>query len=125
MTIFIHTSPFFQQDRSRAIGLLWCLLRENTELCQTLSIVPCPLVGSFLVKFCQRKPSNVATTTTKDACNDRDQNGSIGDQKFPSSRQIGDLFKINDVVMDVRRIKLRLKLENWRLSFLFVVAKSD
>ena len=42
-----------------------------------------------------------------------DQNGSTGDQKFSNSRQIGDYFKINNVVKDVGCIILRLKLVNW------------
>ena len=33
-----------------------------------------------------------------------DQDGSTGDQKFPSCRQIGDKFKINDIVEDVGQI---------------------
>ena len=31
----------------------------------------------------------------------------------------------DDVVKDVMRIRLRLKLVNWQLSFLFLVAKND
>ena len=33
--------------------------------------------------------------------------------------------KINNVAKDVGRIRLRPKLVNWQLSFLFLVAKSD
>ena len=50
-----------------------------------------------------------------------DQNGSTGDQKFSSSCQIGDQFKINNIGC----IRLQLKVVNWQLSFLFLVGKSD
>ena len=41
-----------------------------------------------------------------------DQNGSTGDQKFSSGHQIGDSFKITDIVKDAGHITLRLKLMN-------------
>ena len=40
----------------------------------------------------------------------------LATRSFQRSHQIGDYFKVNDVVKDVGHIRLRLKLVNWQLS---------
>ena len=101
-------------------GLLLLLLLRRLRVSQVLTAEDEP---TFLVT-CYTTFSCIANWTDVRARNgDRysrhcDQHGSPGN-KFSSSRHIGDKFKINDEVKDAGRIRLRLKLENWRLRFLF------